>query len=89
MDALVGLLDSPRARGAFLLRTVMNPPWSIRVVDKAPLTLLTIARGEAWIMSERGERLRLGPGDVAIVRGPDPYTVADNPASPPDVVIHP
>src|SRR4029450_6020544 len=28
MDALVGLLDEPRARGAFLLRAVMDPPWS-------------------------------------------------------------
>ena len=28
-------------------------------------------------------------GDVAIIRGPDPYTVADDPATPPQVVIHP
>ena len=31
----------------------------------------------------------LGTGDVAIIRGPDPYTVADAPATPPTVVIHP
>lgn len=36
-----------------------------------------------------GEALRLGPGDVAIVRGPDPYTLADDPATPPQVVVHP
>ncbi len=28
-------------------------------------------------------------GDVAILRGPDPYTVADDPATPPQVLIHP
>jgi AraC-like DNA-binding protein len=33
--------------------------------------------------------VRLGPGDVAILRGPDPYTVADDPATAPQVVIHP
>jgi AraC-like DNA-binding protein len=89
MDALAGLLDGPRARGAFLLRSVMNPPWSLRVVDEAPLTLMAIARGEAWIVPESGEPMRLGPGDIAIARGPDPYTVADDPTSPPDVIIHP
>ena len=28
----------------------------------------------------------LGPGDVAIIRGPTPYTVADDPATPPQAV---
>ena len=35
------------------------------------------------------EAVRLRAGDVAIVRGPDPYTVADDPATPPQAVIHP
>ena len=33
--------------------------------------------------------MRLGGGDVAIVRGPDHYTVADDPATAPQAVIHP
>jgi AraC-like DNA-binding protein len=33
--------------------------------------------------------MRLRPGDVAVIRGPAPYTVADDPATPPRVVIHP
>jgi AraC-like DNA-binding protein len=36
-----------------------------------------------------GDARRLGPGDVAIVRGPDPYLVADDPATPAQVVVHP
>jgi AraC-like DNA-binding protein len=47
MDAIVGLLDGPRARGAFLLRAVMDQPWSVRVQDEAPLSLVAIVRGEA------------------------------------------
>jgi hypothetical protein len=31
MDQLAALLEGPRARGAFLLRTLMDPPWSLRV----------------------------------------------------------
>ncbi len=45
MDQLAGLLDGTRARGAFPLRALMEPPWSIRVQDQAPLTLLAITGG--------------------------------------------
>ena len=89
MDPFVGLLDGPRARGAFALRTVMSPPWSLRILAEAPLTLLAITSGEAWVIPDRGEAVRLGVGDVAVTRGPDHYTVADDPATSPDVVIHP
>jgi hypothetical protein len=75
MDALAGLLDGPRARGAFVLRSSMDPPWSLRVQDEAPLTLVAVVRGEAWLVPEGGDPVRLGCGDVAVVRGPDPYVV--------------
>jgi AraC-like DNA-binding protein len=89
MDALAGLLDGPRARGAFVLRSSMDPPWSLRVQDEAPLTLVAVVRGEAWLVPEGGDPVRLGCGDVAVVRGPDPYVVADRPGRPPQAVIHP
>jgi AraC-like DNA-binding protein len=90
MDAIVALLDGPRARGAFLLRALMDPPWSVRVEDEAPLSLLAMVRGDAWVVPDGpGEQVYLGPGDVAITRGPDPYTFADDAATPPQVVIHP
>lgn len=89
MDALAGLLDGPRARGAFLLRCVMDPPWSVRIQDRAPLCLMAMVRGHAWVVPDGADAVRLCAGDVAIIRGPDPYTVADTPATPPQVVIHP
>jgi AraC-like DNA-binding protein len=89
MDALACLLDGPRAQGAFLMRSVLNPPWSLRIQDRAPLTLVAMMRGKAWMVPASGEATRLHPGDVAIVRGPDPYTVADDPVTPPQIVIHP
>jgi AraC-like DNA-binding protein len=88
MDAIAGLLDGPRAHEAFLLRCTLDPPWSIRVQDEAPLTVVSIVRGEAWIVPESGERTLLRPGDVAIVLGPEPYTMADDPATPPQLVVH-
>ncbi|MEV0091017.1 AraC family transcriptional regulator [Streptomyces sp. NPDC050738] len=89
MDALAGLLDGPRARGAFLLRMVMEPPWSVRIEDEAPLCLMTMARGEAWVIPGTGEAVRLRPGDVAVARGPAPYTVACAPDAEPSWLIGP
>ena len=40
MDTLGGLLDAPRARGAFTLRTVMSSPWSLRILAESPVTLI-------------------------------------------------
>ncbi|GIG88661.1 AraC family transcriptional regulator [Plantactinospora endophytica] len=89
MDALTGLLDGPRARGAFLLRSVLEPPWSLRIQDEAPLTLVVMVRGSAVVLPDVGDVRSLGVGDVAIIRGPEPYTVADDPGTAPQVVIHP
>jgi len=89
MDALAGLLEGPRARQAFLLRSVMAPPWSLRIEDEAPLTLVAVVRGEAWIVPDDGDPTVVTGGGVALVRGPGHYDVADAPEREPLVVIHP
>ncbi|NUS77133.1 MAG: AraC family transcriptional regulator, partial [Streptomyces sp.] len=102
MDALAGLLEGPRARGAFMIRACFEPPWSVRVEDRAPLTVMVMVRGEAWISPDAGERsetgvppaagsgsVRLRAGDLAIARGPDPYTCADDPGTEPQALILP
>jgi AraC-like DNA-binding protein len=89
MDAFGGLLEGPRAHGAFALRSIMNPPWSVRIEDRAPLSLVAIVRGDAWVVPDRGDPERLGAGDIAIMRGPDAYIFADDPATPIQAVIHP
>ena len=89
MDTLTGLLDGPRARGAFLLRSVLDPPFAMRIEDRAPLTLMTLVQGDAYLIPDGGEAILLRPGDVAILRGPEPYTVADDPSTPWQTIIHP
>lgn len=74
MDPLSGLLDHPRARGAFTLRVVMDPPWSIDVRDEAALTLVVVLRGSGRLVAD-GRGTEMQPGDVAVVRGPQPYVV--------------
>ncbi|MGW1323742.1 AraC family transcriptional regulator [Streptomyces antibioticus] len=89
MDALAGLLEGPRARGALMIRACFDPPWSVRVEDRAPLTVMLMVRGEGWVVPDDGERIRLTAGDLAIARGPAPYTCADDPATPPQALILP
>ncbi|WP_405845548.1 AraC family transcriptional regulator [Streptomyces sp. NBC_01518] len=89
MDALAGLLEGPRARGAFMIRACFDPPWAVRIEDRAPLTVMLMVRGDAWITPDTGERIRLRAGDLAIARGPDPYTCGDTSDTAPQAVILP
>jgi AraC-like DNA-binding protein len=68
---------------------MLDPPWSLRIQDQAPLTIVAMVRGHAWVTFDGRPPEALAAGDVAVIRGPDPYTVADDPASPPNIVIHP
>ena len=86
---MVGLLDGVRARGAFVLRMVMDPPWSMSIRDEAPLTLICQTHGSAAIVGDSSGTVWLGPGDVALTRGTQHYVFADDPATTPTVVIHP
>lgn len=81
MDALDGLLDAPRARGAFTLRACLDPPFGIDVRDEAPLTLLAVVRGGAWLVPDGERPVRLEVGDLALRAGPAPYQVLDRPTA--------
>jgi AraC-like DNA-binding protein len=89
MDAIAGLLDGPRAREAFLLRTSMDPPWAMRVLDESPLTVISMVRGEAWVTPDGGEPRVLRAGDVAVARGTEHYTIADALDSAISVIVYP
>jgi AraC-like DNA-binding protein len=89
MDTVAGLLDGPRARGAFLLRSTLAPPWSMRIADEAPLTFLAVVRGEAFVVPDGEDPVRLRGGDACLLRGPDAYTVAGDPGTEPQVIVLP
>jgi len=89
MDGLADLLDGPRARGAFVLRAVMASPWGLRIEDEVPLTLVAVLRGCPVHVPDEGPPVVLHPGDVALVKGPAPYTFGDDPATKPRVRILP
>lgn len=89
MDSLAGLLQGNRAHGAFILRSVLEPPWGLLIRDEAPLTLVTLLEGSAWVVQPGSEPVFMQPGEVAVIKAGDPYVVADHPDTRPQVVIHP
>jgi AraC-like DNA-binding protein len=69
--------------------STLAAPWSLRIRDEAPLTVVAMVRGDAWIVHDGREPVALRTGDVAVVRGPEHYTVADDPATAPQVAVDP
>lgn len=88
MSAVDVLLDGPRAQRAFLLRAVFDGAWSVTVEDRAPLTVVVLARGTAWLEGASGGQL-LQAGQVVLARGPQPYTLSDAPGRPQDIRVLP
>lgn len=68
---------------------MLAPPWSLHIQDEAPLTVVSMVRGGAWIMLGENPPRQLCVGDIAIFRGPDHYTIADDPGTAPRIYIHP
>lgn len=89
MDGLTGLLDGPRARGAFLLRVLLDPPFAVRLEDRAQLSVTHVVRGHVWACEPGAAPVRLAAGDVVVRSGPEVWTLADDPDTPVQVVIEP
>lgn len=90
MDAVTGLLDGPRARGAFVLRSLLRPPWSLRIEDGAPLSVIVVVAGRAHVqLAGDPEPTELLPGAVAVATGGAAYVVSDVPGRAVQAVIGP
>lgn len=89
MDVVDSFFEGPRAREAFALKVLMAPPWSVRVADEAPLSVVAMLTGQAWVRCPGLEPLELVPPQIALFRGPEPYVFADGPDREPSVVILP
>ncbi|MEY9211963.1 AraC family transcriptional regulator [Thermobifida halotolerans] len=83
MDVFDDLLGGIRGRGAVFDRSVLSPPWAVRFVDGASLTLCVPLRGQGWIVRGSGKPRLIGVGETAVVRGPEPFVFTDDPAATP------
>ncbi|WP_280422692.1 AraC family transcriptional regulator [Nocardia carnea] len=81
MDPLSKLLGGIRAEGAVLTHAVLEAPWTIRFADRAPLTMMTVLRGGGTLLLPDGTERRISAGDTAVVRGCEPFLLADRAGS--------
>ncbi|MFY7066992.1 cupin domain-containing protein [Nocardiopsis changdeensis] len=79
MDTLSEVLDHIRSSGALVGRNLMSPPWSIGFDEGASMTLVTMLRGDGWIVQEGAGPVRLSNRDLAVVTGPRPFGVTSDP----------
>ncbi|MDF8263711.1 AraC family transcriptional regulator [Luteipulveratus flavus] len=77
MDITGALLSGPRAQRAFALKVCLASGWRLRICDRAALCLLVPVRGSLCVRFDDGEELRVEAGEVAMVRGPEPYDAYD------------
>jgi AraC-like DNA-binding protein len=75
MDLLYDHLVRARASGAVFARTVVRPPWGLRLGGSIQLAVHAVVRGRGWLWLDGPDQpLELAPGDVTLVRGgPDHY----------------
>jgi AraC-like DNA-binding protein len=90
VDVLSDLLHRARARNALVRQLIQRPPWSLAFTDPPPLTVVTTLVGRASVrIDDAGTApVRLTAGDIALITGPGSYTIADDPCTPPQAVIH-
>ncbi len=90
MDVVASLLEGPRARDAFVIRTQMAAPWALRIEDRAALTVVVVLDGGCRLEHDSLDApLALDAGDLVVIRGPDPYIMGDAEGSRPRIRILP
>jgi AraC-like DNA-binding protein len=90
MDVVASLLEGPRARDAFVIRTEMAAPWALRVEDRAALTVVVVLHGDCRLVHDALDApLMLDTGDLVVIRGPEPFVIGDRAGSSPRLRILP
>jgi AraC-like DNA-binding protein len=77
VDVFADLFRGVRAQGSLFGSSTLSPPWALRFVDGAPLTLCTVLGGAGWIVPSEGDPQPLRPYETVVVRGPATFTFVD------------
>ncbi|WP_053846532.1 AraC family transcriptional regulator [Streptomyces sp. NRRL B-24085] len=77
MDVFSDLIRGVRAHGSLFGSSTLSPPWALRFVDGAPLTLCTVLTGAGWIVPEHHPPEPLRARETIVVRGPAPFSFVD------------
>lgn len=70
------------------MKAIFTPPWSLRIEDRAPLSIIIVLHGTAIFTGAQGP-VPVAAGDIVLARGPTPYTLADASDTPSQIRILP
>ncbi|GAA4239275.1 AraC family transcriptional regulator [Actinomadura meridiana] len=86
MDVLTDLLHRARAQNALVRQLIQQPPWSVTFAEVPPLSVVAAIEGRSVVRLD-DQAVPLDAGDIALISGVDEYTIADDPATPPQILI--
>ena len=82
MDLLYDHLMRARATGAVFARTVVEPPWGLRLGGSIQLAVHAVTRGKAWLwLDDPTSAVELLPGEITLVRGGPDHYIAHEPGA--------
>jgi AraC-like DNA-binding protein len=82
VDLLHDHLMRARATGAVFARTVVMPPWGLRLGGSIQLAVHTVTRGKAWLwLDDPAGAVELRPGEITLVRGGSAHYIAHEPGA--------
>ncbi|MGR6924304.1 AraC family transcriptional regulator [[Actinomadura] parvosata] len=88
-DPLADLLNGVRTTGAVFNQSAFSGSWAVRFEDGSALAVAVPVSGAAWIVPEQQQPVLLTEGDVAVLSGGAPYTIASSSEAKVNVVIGP
>jgi AraC-like DNA-binding protein len=82
VDLLYDHLMRARATGAVFARTVVMPPWGLRLGGSIQLAVHAVTRGKAWLwFDDPTSAVELLPGEITLVRGGPAHHIAHEPGA--------
>ncbi|WP_079574147.1 AraC family transcriptional regulator [Krasilnikoviella flava] len=78
MDTLTEVLDNLRASGALIGQNVLTAPWSVCVEAGSTITVVSMLRGEGWVLHDDADPIHLGTRDLAVLTGHGSAVVASD-----------
>jgi AraC-like DNA-binding protein len=82
VDLLYDHLMRARATGSVFARTVVTPPWGLRLSGSIQLAVHAVVRGKAWLwVDDPTTSVELIPGEITLVRGGSAHHIAHEPGA--------
>ena len=81
MDTLSLILNDIRLHGAVFRESRMSSPWSVRLHTPGLTSFHIVTRGEAWLLRDGAEPLKLQAGDIVTLPGGIEHRVQDDPGT--------